>query len=98
MSVLTGETGAGKSIIIDSINMILGNKADKSLIRYGEEKAMVSAVFDVSEELRSVLAEKEGECEEGQLFISRTISQEGKSVCRINGIAVPLSQIREIAP
>lgn len=98
MSVLTGETGAGKSIIIDSINMILGNKADKSLIRYGEEKAMVSAVFDVSEELRSVLAEKEVECEEGQLFISRTISQEGKSVCRINGIAVPLSQIREIAP
>lgn len=98
MSVLTGETGAGKSIIIDSINLILGNKADKSLIRYGEEKATVQAVFDVNDEIISVLSEHEIECEDNQLIISRTISGEGKSICRINGMAQPLSVLRDIAP
>lgn len=98
MSVLTGETGAGKSIIIDSINMILGNKADKSLIRHGEDKALVSAVFDVSEKIQKELVEYEIECEEDKLYISRSISAEGKNVCRINGMPSPLSVLREIAP
>lgn len=98
MSVLTGETGAGKSIIIDSINMILGNKADKSLIRYGEEKAEVSAIFDVNSELLKILNENGIECEDNQLIISRTISAEGKSISRMNGIPYPLSFIREISP
>ena len=97
MSVLTGETGAGKSIIIDSINMILGNKADKSLIRYGEEKAEVSAIFDVGSGLLKVLEEKGIECEDNQLIITRTIS-EGKSITRINGMPYPLSFVREISP
>lgn len=98
MSVLTGETGAGKSIIIDSINMILGNKADKGLVRYGEEKANVSAVFEINKSLKAFFEEKGIECEDDMLFITRTISSEGKSVCRVNGEAQPLSVIREIAP
>ncbi len=97
MSALTGETGAGKSIIIDSINMILGNKADKSLIRYGEEKASVQAIFDVDKGVEAELSEQGIECEEGELIISRTLSSEGKSVCRINGLVVPLSLLREIS-
>lgn len=98
MSVLTGETGAGKSIIIDSINMILGNKADKSLIRHGEEKALVCAVFDVSEKLQKELLERGIECEENKLYISRTMSVEGKNICRINEITSPLSVLRDISP
>ncbi len=98
MSVLTGETGAGKSIIIDSINLILGNKADKSLIRFGEEKAEVSAVFDINSELLGVLEEKGIECEDNSLIITRTLSLDGKSISRINGTPYPLSFVREISP
>ena len=98
MSVLTGETGAGKSIIIDSINMILGNKADKSLIRYGEDKALVSAVFDLTDNLKKELEEMGVECDEDKLYVSRSMSAEGKNVCRINGVATPLGVLREIAP
>lgn len=98
MCVLTGETGAGKSIIIDSINMVLGNKADKSLIRFGEEKAMVQAVFDVSSEVSDMLSKNDIDCDDNELIITRTMSSEGKSVCRLNGVVVPLSALKEIAP
>ena len=97
MSVLTGETGAGKSIIIDSINMILGERTNKELVRYGAKSAGVQAVFDANKEIMSFLEENEIEIEEEQLIITRQINNEGKSIAKINGTIVTLSQLREAA-
>ncbi len=98
-SVFTGETGAGKSIIIDSIGFALGNRADRDLIRSGEENACVEAFFcDLSKET----IEKCAQCgiepdEDGCIFIRRTISSDGKGSVRINGRQVPISLLREIS-
>jgi DNA repair protein RecN (Recombination protein N) len=98
--VLTGETGAGKSIIIDSINLLLGSKADKELVRHGETVAMVSGVFSsLSENTVGILAENGiNPDEEGNLLIQRTVSQDGRSVIKINGRTVTLALLRAIAP
>lgn len=97
VSVLTGETGAGKSIIIDSINMILGDRANKELVRYGTDKAVVQAVFDAPEEVREILEENGIDDDGEQLVITRQLTKEGKSVARINGIVVTLNVLREIS-
>lgn len=97
VSVLTGETGAGKSIIIDSINMILGDRANKELVRYGTDKAVVQAVFDAPEEVMDILAENDIDCEDGQIIITRQLTAEGKSMARINGMAVTLGILRDIS-
>lgn len=97
LSVLTGETGAGKSIIIDSINMILGSRANKELVRYGTEKASVQAVFDVNGPAEELLKENDIDTEDGQIIISRTVTAEGKSAAKINGVPVTLSALRDIA-
>lgn len=97
VSVLTGETGAGKSIIIDSINMILGNRTNKELVRYGEKEAMVQAVFEGNKEAVGLLEENDIECEENEIIIQRRITADGKSMAKINGIAVPLVLLREIS-
>lgn len=97
MTVLTGETGAGKSIIIDSINMILGARANKSLVRHGEKKAVASACFDASESTFKELEEAGIEIEDGEVIVSREVTAEGKSVARINGVMVPLNVLREVA-
>lgn len=97
MTVLTGETGAGKSIIIDSINMILGARTNKSLVRYGEEKASVKAVFDLSDGVRSYLEDNDIDCDDDQIIVSRDVTSEGKSVCKINGSPVTLAVLRELA-
>lgn len=96
MTVLTGETGAGKSIIIDSINMILGARANKALVRHGAEKANVSACFDVPEKLLKELEEFGIEAEDGEIIVSRDLTAEGKSTARINGMMVPLNILKEI--
>ena len=83
-NVFTGETGAGKSILIDSINAVLGGRTSRDLVRTGEGKAVVSAVFtDISKETEKVL-EKVGYDIEDELLISREISAEGKSICKVN--------------
>lgn len=97
MTVLTGETGAGKSIIIDSVNLILGARASKGLVRYGEEKARVQAVFTVDETAAKKLAELGIEAEDGMCAVLRDVSADGKSICRINGIVVSASILREAA-
>ncbi len=97
MTVLTGETGAGKSIIIDSINLILGDRTRKELVRSGEEKLKVQAVFDIDSTLSAQLTGDGIEVEENQLVISRQVSADGKSVCRINGTIVTLTYLRDIA-
>lgn len=96
LTVLTGETGAGKSIIIDSINMILGSRTDKTLVRYGASKAFVSAFFD-AEDRFGELFEDLGIQQEDGIIISRSMSADGKSIARINGVMVPLNVLRDIA-
>ena len=96
LNVITGETGAGKSIIIDSINMILGSRTDKTLVRYGASKAFVSAFFD-AEDRFGELFEDLGIQQEDGIIISRSMSADGKSIARINGVMVPLNVLRDIA-
>ena len=96
-NVLTGETGAGKSILIDAINMVIGSRSNKELVRTGTEKAVVNAVFEeCSKEVFEKLEELGIDTEEDSLMISRQITAEGKSVCRCNGVMLPLSCIKEV--
>lgn len=97
LNVLTGETGAGKSIVVDSINAILGERTSRELVRHGAGYANVTALFqDVNESVISA-AEKMGiACENNEIFISRRISAAGKSFCKINGCACTAAMLREI--
>ncbi len=98
-SAFTGETGAGKSIIIDSIGVLCGNRITKELIRAGEEYALVEGMFSsLSDESVSRCAELGVEPDEdGYLYISRKIAADGKSVCRVNSKQVPSSLLRELS-
>lgn len=97
LNVLTGETGAGKSIIVDSINAVLGERTSKSIIRSGCEKASVYAVFeDISKESQKLMKEYDIEPDEGLYIFTRTLTTGGKSSCKINGIPVNTSVFREI--
>lgn len=97
VTVFTGETGAGKSIIIDSINMILGGRSSRELVRYGTDKAVVQAVFEGSDEICASLYEEDIETEDNQIIITRSVTKDGKSTAKINGTVVTLSVLREIA-
>lgn len=94
-NVLTGETGAGKSILIDSINMVMGSRSNKELVRTGADKATVSATFEVGQ-IQSKLEDLGIEIEDNRVILSRQISADGKSVCRCNGMMLPLATVREI--
>lgn len=97
-SALTGETGAGKSILIDSINLLLGNRIPKDLIRSGEERAAVSAVFeDLGEEVCQKIEELGFFADDKSVMLQRTLSLDGRSQCRINGQSVTLGVLKEIA-
>ena len=96
MSVLTGETGAGKSIIIDSINLILGARTNKALVRYGEKKAQIQAMFDVSDFVAEKIEEYGIDVEDNQVIVSRDITEDGRSVSRINSVIVSTASLREI--
>jgi DNA repair protein RecN (Recombination protein N) len=98
--VLTGETGAGKSIVIDSINYLLGGKAERELIRSGAESAVVSGLFsDLSPRVTSALSDVGIEpSEDGELLIQRTLNVQGSSRVNINGRAVSLSVLKAVTP
>ncbi|MBT1073102.1 DNA repair protein RecN [Pelotalea chapellei] len=98
LTMLTGETGAGKSIIIDAVGLIMGGRASADLIRSGEEEASVEALFDVGErqELRQLLEESGFECD-GELLIKRSISRAGKNRIFINGNMATLSLLTDIS-
>ena len=97
-TVLTGETGAGKSVIIDGINMISGGKVSRDVIRAGEQYALSEAVFeDIGDGVAVKLAELGIECDDGEISLSHKLNSDGKSVVRINGRAVTKSTLREAA-
>ena len=98
-NVFTGETGAGKSILIDSINAVLGGRTSRDLVRTGENKAVVTAVFtDVSEKAQRLLDELGYELEDGEeLLVSREISAEGKSVCKVNMRPATASVLKQLS-
>lgn len=98
MHVLSGETGAGKSIIVDSINLMLGERADRGLIRSGCEKASVEAFIDISDSPRAfeLLKEQELEADGSLISIQREISVTGRNVCRVCGTIVPLAFLKSL--
>ena len=97
LNVLTGETGAGKSIIIDAINAIMGQRTSRDIIRTGEKTAFVSALFeDVNPTVQKTLAGLGFEAEDGTLLLQRSLSLSGKSSCKINGRPATVSMLREL--
>lgn len=98
LTVLTGETGAGKSIVIDAINAVLGERITRDVVRNGADKAFISAVFDeLSPAVTAVLTEQGFEPEEdGTLLIQRSLTADGKGNCRLNGRPATVSVLRQI--
>jgi DNA repair protein RecN (Recombination protein N) len=99
LTVLSGETGAGKSIIIDAIHLLVGGRGSSEFVRHGEDKAEIEGLFQIENE-NHPLHEKAQEfgidVEEGMVVLRRDISKSGKSVCRVNGKLVTISTLREI--
>lgn len=96
-NVFTGETGAGKSILIGGINAILGQRTNKDIVRTGAQKAVITALFDdVSQSVLDKLSEMGFEASDGELMLMREITADGKSTARINGRSVTAAMLREI--
>lgn len=97
LNVFTGETGAGKSILINGINAILGQRVTKDIVRTGTDKAVISALFtDIGDNVFQVLDELGISAEDGQLFLTREIRSDGGSVARVNSRAVNVSVLKAI--
>lgn len=96
-NVLTGETGAGKSIVVDCVNLVLGGRADRDMIRTGAERGTVEALFDISLNTRALeMAQSLGvEADDGLVCVSRELSRSGRNLCRIAGTVLPLSTLKQ---
>ncbi len=101
LNVISGETGAGKSLIVDAIGLIMGAKASRNLIRTGSPSAFAEAVFDCSgiddDDFKKILSDNGIEDDEGMLIISRTVYDSGKSVARVNGTGVTNAVLKDIS-
>ena len=99
LQVLTGETGAGKSIVVDSVNLILGGRADRELIRTGCNKATVEAMFDVpgNETVQHFMEEEKIEYDGRTVTIYREIAQNGRNICRVCGVPIPTAKLKGLA-
>lgn len=99
LHVLTGETGAGKSIVVDAVNLVLGGRADRDLIRTGTEKAWVEAVFDANgnQEVEKWAEAQSLEDFDGMVTLYREITRTGRNLCRVCGVVMPVSQLKEVA-
>ena len=95
-TVLTGETGAGKSILIDALELVLGGRADAGVVREGCDRANIVAEFSVTKRTRAWLESNELHLEDDSLMIRRTVDSHGRSRAWVNGIAVTVSQLREL--
>ncbi len=98
LTVLTGETGAGKSIIIDAIGLLLGGRGSAEFVRFGEKRAEIEGLFslDPSHPVLTKLESLGIDLEEGMLILRRDITEAGKSICRINGKLMTIGSLREI--
>ena len=98
-NVMTGETGAGKSIVVDAVNLVLGERADRELIQIGASRGRVEALFDVADNpaVVALLHTMEFEAEENQVSISRELTAAGRNICRLCGQIVPLSILRRVS-
>ena len=96
LNILTGETGAGKSIVIDAINAVLGQRASKELIRSGEQSATVFASFSDINDIVKQKLEENGYPVDDELVLSRTLSLSGKNTCRVNGRPANVSLLKEL--
>ena len=98
-NVLTGETGAGKSIIIDAVNFVLGERTSRDLIRNGAARAKVEAVFSLNEgdAAFAALAALGIECDGNELILSRELSAAGRNACRVNGTLVPVASLKSVS-
>ena len=98
MHVMTGETGAGKSIVVDAVNLVLGGRADRDLIRTGTEKAWVEAVFDPenNRNVAAFLSEQQLESD-GIVTLYREITRSGRNLCRVCGVVVSVAVLKELA-
>lgn len=99
LHVMTGETGAGKSIVVDAVNLVLGGRAARELIRTGTDKAWVEAVFDASgnEEVAKWAQAQELDDFDGTVTLYREITRSGRNLCRVCGVVMPLSALKDIA-
>ena len=95
-TVLTGETGAGKTMVLTALSLVLGGKADSSLVRQGRERLSVSATFLLSNNLAVIAAEVGAEVEDGTLILTRTLSADGKSRAIAGGVSVPAGTLNDL--
>ena len=97
-NVLTGETGAGKSILMDALNLLLGGRAGAEMVRGGSDKAILDAVFDLtnSPEVQKLVIEMGYDLEDKTLFLTREVQASGKTICRISGRPASVAQLREL--
>lgn len=100
LNIITGETGAGKSLLTDAVGLLMGNRADKELIRYGSKRALVEGTFigPFSPGFMNILEEQGLDAEDDTLVVTREINVEGKNLCRINGRRVSLSVLNSLIP
>lgn len=96
-TVITGETGAGKTMILTALNLVLGGKADAALVRHGNERAIASAKFEITKELAAEFEERGVIAQDGELVITRTVNSDGKSKAVAGGISVAIGALSEIA-
>jgi DNA repair protein RecN (Recombination protein N) len=96
LNVLTGETGAGKTMILTALNLVLGGKSDSSLVRHGADRLMATAHFSLPKSEQSSFEDVGAEVEDGSVIISRTVSADGKSKALCGGIAVPAGTLVEL--
>src|SRR5438128_2792472 len=94
-TTLTGETGAGKSLLVDALELLVGGRGDAALVREGAERAELSGEFEVSKAMEGWLAERDLAGDPGQLVLRRSIDRAGRSRCFINGHAATLAQLKE---
>ena len=98
LSVLTGETGAGKSILLDALGLALGARADSGLVRAGEQQATVTVQFDIPKKhsVRALLKEKDIACDD-ELIIRRTVSRDGRSKAFLNDAPISLQLLKDVS-
>ena len=98
LTVLTGETGAGKTMVLTALGLVLGNKSDADLVRAGSERAVITGKFSISKNLAEVISSSGGEVEEESVVITRTVSSEGKSRVLVGGAVSSVAAVASFAP